>query len=172
MKHNLPDSLDKAIAGQLARDGRKSIREISKDLNVAVPTVRSRIKKMVEAGVLRTAALINPEKTELVTLALVGITVIRQEELELKLEEVARLDEVNWAAVVTGRYDIIAEVVCPGGMSDLYRFLSKDLPQLGGVRDTESFVLMKTAGKWVFPPGAKAGPDPGADFSMPPDDDL
>ncbi len=152
MKKSTLDPLDKSLVRLLAEDGRISIKEMADRLGVAIPTVRSRLKKMAESGVLRTAGLIDPEKVDRVTLALVGLVLVRQEDLEEKLSQIAALDEVSWAGVVTGRYDIIAEVVCPGGKTDLYNFLAYRLPTLGGVRATESFILLKTSGKWIFPP--------------------
>jgi len=55
-------------------------------------------------------------------------------------------------AVVSGRYDIIVEVVLEDAMDDLYRFLTMDLPQLGGIRSSESFLVMKAKRKWVLLP--------------------
>lgn len=152
MKKNSPDSLDKAIARLLAKDGRMPVREIAEELDVAIPTIRSRIKKMVESGIFKTAGLLNPQTIDNIVIALVGITLVKQDDLETKLREIAALDEVHWAAVVTGRYDLMAEVVSTGGIRELYNFLSTDLPRIGGFRETESFVLMKTDKKWILPP--------------------
>ena len=50
-----------------------------------------------------------------------------------KVEALAALDDVNWAAVVTGRYDIIVEVVTAEGMTGLYDFLNVSLQEVGGI---------------------------------------
>jgi len=55
-------------------------------------------------------------------------------------------------AVVTGRYDVIAEVVVNGGMEDLYRLTTDIIPQVGNVAQTETFVIMKSKRKWVCLP--------------------
>ena len=65
--------------------------------------------------------------------------------LDEMVERVAALDEVSWAAVVTGRYDIIAEVVTTDGMNGLYEFLNASLQKLGGVQSSEMFVVMKAS---------------------------
>jgi len=54
--------------------------------------------------------------------------------------------------VVTGRYDVIAEVVVNGGMSDLYRLTTDIIPQVGNVAKSETFVIMKSKRKWVCLP--------------------
>ena len=75
------------------------------------------------------------------------------------VERVAALDEVSWAAVVTGRYDI-AEVVTTDGMNGLYEFLNGTLQKLGGVESSEVFVVMKATDKWM---AAAAGHGRGVD---------
>ena len=52
--------------------------------------------------------------------------------------------------MVTGRYDIIVEIVCTEGTTDLYDFLDKDLTTVGGITASESFVVMKSRRKWVL----------------------
>jgi hypothetical protein len=45
------------------------------------------------------------------------------------LEKVSRLDNVTWATVVTGRYDIFAEAVVTGDTKQLYRFTTEIIPK-------------------------------------------
>ena len=66
-------------------------------------------------------------------------------------EIVAGLPNVVWAGVVTGRYDIIAEVLISGGKNELYRFTTETILKHGEVVRSESFVIMKSAGNWVRP---------------------
>ena len=75
--------------------------------------------------------------------ALVGLTVDKHR-LDEKVEQIAALPEVTWAAVVTGRYDILAEVVSEDGMSGLYGFLNVSLREVGGINASEMFVVMKS----------------------------
>jgi hypothetical protein len=59
--------------------------------------------------------------------------------------------------VVTGRYDILAEVVFKGEMEELYRITSIDIPKVGNVVKSETFVVMKSNSKWVsLPRGMQA----------------
>ena len=133
-------------------DGRLPIGKIAKLLNISNPTVRSRIKKLVESRVSKIVGLIDCSKTKGITVAIVGITLERHQELEKKIEQISNLDRVHWVAVVSGRYDIIVEVVLEDAMDDLYRFLTIDLPQLGGIRSSESFLVMKAKRKWILLP--------------------
>ena len=65
------------------------------------------------------------------------------------LEKIASLPNVVWAGVVTGRYDIVAEVVIAGGKAELYRFTTETILKMGNVIRSETFVIMKSIGNWV-----------------------
>jgi len=145
-------ALDKKLIRCLIENGRAPVAEISKDLNITNPTVRSRIQRLIESGVSKVVGLVDCSKIKGITMALVGITLERHQELEKKTEQISNLDRVHWVAVVSGRYDIIVEVVLEDAMDDLYRFLTMDLPQLGGIRSSESFLVMKAKRKWVLLP--------------------
>ena len=152
MKHRL-DALDKALIATLCQDGRVSLGEAAGRAGASAPTVRSRLRTLTAAGVLRVAGLLNASETSGMTIALVGLTLERFN-LDEMVERLAGLDEVNWAAVVTGRYDIVAEVVTTEGMSGLYDFLNVSLQELGGVQSSEMFVVMKATNKWMLLPRA------------------
>ena len=57
-------------------------------------------------------------------------------------KKVSEFDEVIYLIVVSGRYDIIAEVVCLDH-TDLLRFLTEKLYLVAGVRESESFMHLK-----------------------------
>jgi Lrp/AsnC family transcriptional regulator, regulator for asnA, asnC and gidA len=150
------DPLDKALIGTLFNDGRLAVSDMAARLGVSAPTVRGRLRGLVGAGVLRVAGLVNASETPELTTAIVGLSLDRFN-LDEMVERLAALDEVNWSAVVTGRYDIIAEVVTTEGMSGLYAFLNESLQKLGGVQSSEMFVVMKASHKWMLlPPSMSA----------------
>ena len=147
------DRLDKALIATLLGDGRLAVSEIASRLGVSAPTVRSRLRGLLSSGILRIAGLVDSSQTPELTTAIVGLTIERFN-LEEMVGALAALDEVNWAAVCTGRYDIIAEVVTPHGMNGLYDFLNVSVQRLGGVQSSEMFVVMKAAHKWQLLPHA------------------
>jgi len=152
MKRGL-DVLDKALIATLFDNGRLAASEIATRLGISTPTVRGRLRQLLSAGVLRIAGLVNASETPELTVAIVGLA-LESYNLDEMVERVAGLDEVNWAAVVTGRYDIIAEVVTTDGMNGLYEFLNASLQKLGGVQSSEMFVVMKASHKWMLLPRA------------------
>ena len=150
------DSLDKEIVRLLTEDGRIPVGDMAARLGVTAPTVRSRIKNLEKTGKLKITGLIDPfEHKDLIT-ALIGLSIQSYGKLDGILEKLANLDYVTWVAVVTGRYDVIAEVVVNGGMADLYRLTTDIIPQVGNVAKSETFVIMKSKRKWVcLPEGLK-----------------
>ncbi len=145
---------DQKMLSILAEDGLLSAGKISQEIGVTSPTVRSRMKNLIQAGILKVAGLIDPMKIRGMEIALVGINVQTHSKMDDMVEKIAALEKTNWVAVVTGRYDIIAEVTLLNGMDDLYLFINEDLSHLGGVSSSESFVVMKAKRKWVHLPRA------------------
>jgi Lrp/AsnC family transcriptional regulator for asnA, asnC and gidA len=157
MKKKTLDSLDNEIIRLLTEDGRIPIGDMATRLNVTAPTVRSRIKNLEESGMMKVSGLIDTYQHQEIITALVGLDIQSHGKLDQILEKVSRLDNVTWAAVVTGRYDIFAEVVVTGGTQELYRFTSEIIPKVGTVLKSETFVIIKSKQKWVRLPKAVEG---------------
>jgi Lrp/AsnC family transcriptional regulator for asnA, asnC and gidA len=152
MKENTLDALDKKLIRILAKDGRLSVGRIAKSLGITPPTVRSRLESLISSGVMRICGLVDAFRAKDLTIALVGICLETHKELDHKIEQISRLSQIHWAAVVTGRFDILVEILSSDGMLGLYRFLTEDLPRVGGIRSSESFMVMKAKRKWVLVP--------------------
>ena len=146
------DHLDKALIRLLKVDGRAPTARIADKLDVTTPTVRTRMKALVKGGILHVAGLVNLAALPQLTTALIGINIESRGQLNNQLEALTALKQVHWAAVVTGRFDVIAEVIVKGGMQDLYTFTSMELPSIGRVTHCETFVVMRSSGKWMFKP--------------------
>jgi len=145
------DHTDKALIDHLSRDGRQPVGQLGSALGITAPTVRARLRALTRSGLLRISALVDAARAPELTTALVGIC-LDTYQLDDKLEAVAGLDQVNWAAVVTGKYDIIAEVVSDEGMAGLHHFLADKLYKLGGIKSSETFVVMASRRKWILLP--------------------
>lgn len=151
------DSQDQKLAAVLAEDGALPVAECAKRLGVTAPTVRARLRNLLGSGVMRMAAMVDPFTVKGLTLAMVCLSLQSHDQLDAKLEQIAALDNVTWAAVVTGRYDIMVEVALTDEIADLYRFLHEDLSKIGGISSSESFVVMKGRRKWtLLPKGVRA----------------
>ena len=150
------DELDNEIIRLLAENGRMPIGEIAKKLKVTSPTIRNRIKGLEKKGIFKVSGLIDPNQHQEMITALVAMTVHSDGEMDKLLDKIVRLPNVAWAGVVTGRYDIIAEVVCVGGKAELYRFTTETILTMGNVLRSETFIIMKSSNNWLrLPDGVK-----------------
>lgn len=142
------DALDRGIVEALRADGRTNNSVIAAQLGVAEGTVRQRMRKLTEAGVVKVSALVNPEIISEHQLCMIGMKVGESQRLEATAEEVSRLPEVRSVAIVTGRYDLLVEVLVDSNHG-LIRFLSESLAKVSGIRSSETFLLLKTYDKWI-----------------------
>jgi Lrp/AsnC family transcriptional regulator for asnA, asnC and gidA len=149
------DELDKALVAELSMDGRISVPKLSEKLGVTTPTVRSRLNRLLESGKVKIAALTDHCELEGAVVALVGVNLSKYN-LKKNLDHIASLDEVNWCAVCTGRYDMLVEVTTTQGMQGLYDFLNDKLSMIGEIQSSETFVVMRARRKWsLLPEGLK-----------------
>lgn len=146
------DFLDHKILRLLGEDGRISAGEMAKRLRVSTPTVRSRLKNLQESGQLKLCGLIDPDQQQEITTALVAMSVRSHGKMDQILKKIADLDNVVWAAVVSGRYDIIAEVAFKGGTIELYHFTTAAILKMADVVRSETFVVMKSKNNWITMP--------------------
>ena len=146
------DPLDNEIIRLLAEDGRMPTGEMAKKLKVTSPTIRNRIKDLEKSGLFKVSGLINPSKHREMITALVAMSVQSGGKLDQILEEITTLPNVIWAGVVTGRYDIMAEVVCVGGKDELYKFATETILSIGNVVRSETFLIMKSRHNWICLP--------------------
>ena len=142
------DELDHGIMDELRCDGRASNSAIAQKLGVAEGTVRQRTKKLFESGVFRVVGMANPEIMPEYQVCIIGLRVDESRELKNRAQAVSALPEVRSVSIVTGRYDLICEVVVPSNHG-LISFLSKSLATVPGITNSETFLLLETIDKWV-----------------------
>jgi Lrp/AsnC family transcriptional regulator for asnA, asnC and gidA len=135
------DSIDQYILDALRKDGREAFSQIAEQLKVSPGMIRQRYNRLVEMGVLKVVAITNPIQRGYKTMAMIGIRTDGQRMLQVA-EQVAALQEVVYLIVVSGHYDLMAEVFCRDH-EDLLRFLTEKLSVIEGVRETESFMHLK-----------------------------
>jgi len=149
--HSL-DELDHRIMELLQRDGRLPNVELARQLGVSEGTIRRRIDRLVNEGYIRIAAIVDPLKVGMNTVALIHLDV----DLKHLDEAGAMLAAMPWVRVVafvTGVDDIIIETVFPS-TQELFRFLKDRLPKIPGVRNAETSLLLKLLKRsyeWLFP---------------------
>ena len=101
------DNLDKRILEILRRDSRKPFVEVANQLGVSEGTVRSRVHRMTEEGIIRGFTIKTSSKN---VKALVEIRIDVNADTEAIAKELASYEGVTEVFEVTGDQDIIALV--------------------------------------------------------------
>ena len=142
------NQLDWEIIGELQKNGREPNSTIAKKLNVTEGTIRQRVKKLLEAGVLRVSGQLNPEFLEGHQMILMGINIKESKRLEKTFHDLSALEEVHSVAITSGRYDLFIQVIVSNNLG-VVNFLTKSMSKIDGISQTETFVLLKTKNYWL-----------------------
>ena len=124
------------------KDGRKSFGQIAKELDVAENTVRSRVNKLIDQGVLDISGVVNPEALPRHQAVMIGVKLASMD-LIGKGEAFSKLKGVVSVCVVTGRFDLILTVLLKEGFG-LLEFYTEEVAHLEGVQSVETFVVYKS----------------------------
>ncbi len=142
-----PDSVDWDIINALS-DGHMTNTGLAHQLGVSEATVRQRIKRLQEAGILWLRAVRNPNRLERQQLALIAVSVAESRLLDKKAQEIAALDHVLSVSIVSGQYDLMIEVLVDSNHG-LIRFLTEELSRVPDLTKTETFLMLQSYNKWV-----------------------
>jgi Lrp/AsnC family transcriptional regulator for asnA, asnC and gidA len=135
------DELNISIIRHL-QEGRKSYKIIAEDLGVSENTVRSRVGKLEEEGVLEIVGLVDPEAVPRHRVVIIGVKLATMD-LVNKGEAFSRIRGVVSVSVVTGRFDLILVVLLTEGFG-LLEFYTEEVSRLEGVQSVETFVVYKS----------------------------
>ena len=124
------------------RNGRKSFKKIAEDLSLSENTSRTRVKKMIEEGVLQITGLVDPEQVPRLKPVIIGVK-LRTTDLLKKGEEFIKLRGVVSVSVVTGRYDLMLLVLFTRDYG-LQEFYAQEVSKIDDVRSLETFVIYKS----------------------------
>ncbi len=126
---------------KMLQDGRKPFSAIADELAITENTVRSRVNKMMEEGLLQITGLVDPEHLPGHKICIMGIK-LKTMDLSVKAKDIAKLRGVISVSVVTGRYDLIAEVLLDEDQHySLIDFFTKELVKIAEIQNVETFVV-------------------------------
>ena len=135
------DKINLAIIKHL-RSGRKSYKKIAEQLSVSENTVRARVQKLIDHGILEITGLVDPEAINGHRVVMVGVK-LKTMDLVNKGEEFSKLKGVISVSVVTGRFDLILMVLLKTGFG-LLEFYTEEVSKLDDVQSVETFVVYKS----------------------------
>jgi len=135
LNHQLND-LDRRIIDILRDHGRRSNREVARRLGTSESTVSTHIKRLLSEKLLEIVAVRNLATVEDATLVFVGISAERARIAQVA-EALRECPEVHFAAIVLGRFDILASLVV-ADRANLYQVLREHIAGIPGVLRTET----------------------------------
>jgi len=128
----------------LQEDGRLPYKDIATALKVSEGTIRNRVQSMKQSGALKIVALTDPMAIRYKADAMIGIKVASPATPRKVAERLSLYAEVVYVLWVSGRYDLLIEVVCDSSQSfqtfiENHCFGSDDIDQIEVMTGIEMF---------------------------------
>ena len=130
------DEIDRAVIRELQLDGRMPYAKLGPAVGLSQAAVRQRVQRLIENGVMQVVAVTDPLTLGFGLQAMVGLEV--DGDLRAVATKLAKVDEVSYVVVTTGRFDMLVEVVCRDN-EQLLALVNDVIRALPGVRSAEVF---------------------------------
>jgi DNA-binding Lrp family transcriptional regulator len=146
------EPLDVSLIRALQRNGRASFRDLGRELGVSERVVSARYVELAEMDAVRVTAVVNPLRLGWNAMAWLGIRVAGSADFEHVTAQLGEIPELSYLVVASGRYDLMAEVVCRTS-DDLLATLTNRVGAVDGVASVDLFYYLRllyrtTAGAW------------------------
>ncbi|MGC9311214.1 MAG: Lrp/AsnC family transcriptional regulator [Sediminispirochaetaceae bacterium] len=141
------DATDIQILRELQEDGRISYRTLAEKLDISDGTVRSRVNRMLDSGLLKISAMIDPFFFKNSIIAHIGMQLESRTHLET-MKKISALEGVLNVCNTAGEYDLFVEVFLKS-REELNSFLFEVLPEVGGIKNTHTWVYLDGRNKWI-----------------------
>lgn len=142
MSAPLLDDLDHQLIDILSRDARISNRKIGVALGVTEGTVRGRIKRLQQEGMIAFTAITSFGMADRAKLAIIGVQA-EVDSVQSVAAEIAELRLVNAVMITIGRFNIM--VFCLFSELDkLHHIASDEILAIRGVHHVETSIAVQT----------------------------
>ena len=138
--------MDSKLIGELANNARQSNIDLSRKMGVSEKTVRRRITRLVQQGIINWSVIPDPAKLGYSVRAFILLEV-EAPHVDDITRSLASCSNVDFVALCTGPFDILfgAWFESSAGMA---KFLKDYLPKITGVRKSQTHVALQvTTGK-------------------------
>lgn len=135
------DVLDKQIISALGHDVRLSYAKIARKVGASVPTVRQRLGRLVDEGVVGFSLFYYSPQMGPQGMAVMGLRV-RPSRLQEVQNYLHQKPEVRYMALTAGRYDFMM-IMSFKTAADLAKFLRSDLASFDGIEQVETFTTLE-----------------------------
>lgn len=143
MKKIEMDSIDRRILDILLQDANTAYVDIAKRVHVSPGTVHVRMKRLREAGLIKSAFLnVDYGKLGYDICAFLGILLEKSTHYTKVLERLQAIPEIVSAHYTTGTYSVFAKVICRD-TEHLRDVLLYKIQEIGGIQRTETFLSLE-----------------------------
>jgi Lrp/AsnC family transcriptional regulator, regulator for asnA, asnC and gidA len=132
------DPVNRRIIEILQREGRCPFTVIARELGLSEAAVRSRVRRLTDAGVMDVVAVTNPLMLGFEVMALVGVQA--NSDIQAVARVVSDWPETSYIVITSGSYDLLVEVVCEHNRHLLETV--QRLREIDGVKSTETFMYL------------------------------
>ncbi len=132
------DNLDLRIIKEMGIDGRQSVSELAKKLNISRATVGKKLQRLLDENILKVAGIVLPGTLGYQTNAIIGINVIPKD-IDSVADKLVSNENVHMMFISAGRHDIIIWALFRKS-EDLSYFLRHELAQIPGITNTETMI--------------------------------
>jgi DNA-binding Lrp family transcriptional regulator len=129
---------DRKIIEMLQEDGRRPYISLARELQSTEKTVRRRVLELRDQGYLRITTVLDPRLLGFQAMALVGVTMEGGQPSSEIVATLAQLNQVDYVAATTGRFDVWVEFVCQD-RQQLVEVVEREVRSLPGVAGAEIF---------------------------------
>lgn len=138
------DAIDIAILNALKENGRASASEISRKVNLSIPAVAERIRKLEQADVIQQYTIkINRNKMKKRLLVFIFVKIDKTEDIDGFRNTIVQHNCVLECHHVAGAYDYLLKVILEDTQA-LEDFLSNTLKKMKGVSISNTIITLTT----------------------------
>ncbi|NER81200.1 MAG: winged helix-turn-helix transcriptional regulator [Leptolyngbya sp. SIO1D8] len=116
------DQLDLKIIERLQQNGRIAYSDIARSINAPEATIRYRVKRLLDEGIISISAFINTGKVKHENVAYLELEV-EPSFLEASLNHLRGMENISYIASVTGEFNLMLEYIYKDS-HDLLNFLN------------------------------------------------
>ena len=148
------DDTDREIIGHLQADGRMPYSQLGQLIGLSDAATRQRVNRLTERGVINIVAVTDPVMLGLGYQAMLGIEV--SGDARAIANEIGTHTDSVYVVMTTGRYDVMAEVVCAD--TDTFIGLLTQIRRIDGISGVEVISYLGLT-KQTFDWGVGRSPD-------------
>jgi len=142
--------LDRQIIILLNQDARLPSAQIALRLGVSERTVRNRISRLIQEGVIRPVAVVNPSTFgyDLVVDIFCDVDMAQRDSV---IKALAEMPEISYIAASTGDQDLSIQALFKNS-TDMHAFITTRLYQVDGIRRTRTVLvpsIVKDTYQWL-----------------------